>query len=181
MDGPETDHDLLQKVATGDRLALRVLYERYSNNIGAFVSRWLGDPSEASDITHETMLEVWRSANRFQGRSSVKTWIFTIARNKAIDRNRKSARTVLKDADPEIEDQSPDPQAVTEAFQNAKQVRICVEKLSPAHKSAIHLAFYQDLSYVEIAEIEKRPVGTVKTRIMHAKKLLMHCLKAAMA
>lgn len=170
------DKQLLALVAEGTRPALRELYGRYAGSVGSFVKNWLGDPMEAQDIVHETMLEVWRSAGRFQGRSTVKTWLFTIARNKSIDRNRKLSRTVLQEEEPDIVDETPNPEAVSVAFQDAERVRACIETLSPQHKSAIHLAFYEDLSYNEIADLEKRPVGTIKTRIMHAKKLLMHCL-----
>ena len=55
-------------------------------------------------------------------------------------------------------------------------MRECIARLSDTHRSAIHLAFYGELPYGEIAEIEGVPVGTIKTRILHAKRLLMHCL-----
>lgn len=173
---PHPDLELVRKVSSGEKAALRELYERYSHSLGLFAQSWLKDPLEASDIVQETMLELWRSAHRFEGKSSVKTWLFTIARNKSVDRNRKGTRTVLQETEPELVDESPDPQAVTEAFQDAKRVRACIETLNAVQKSAIHLAFYEDLSYPEIAEMEQSPVGTIKTRIMHAKALLLRCL-----
>ncbi|WP_262696188.1 RNA polymerase sigma factor [Kordiimonas aquimaris] len=171
-----SDSVLLTRVAAHDRDALHTLYGRYAESITAFVKNWLSDPFEASDILHETMLEVWRSAEKFQGRSSPKTWIFSIARNKSIDRNRKASRSIVQEIDPNISDDAPDPQSIAERFQSADKVRACIEKLSALHKAVIHLAFYEDLTYPEIAEIEKRPLGTIKTRMMHAKKLLMRCL-----
>ncbi len=170
------DQELVRQISEGDKAALRAIYERYSHSLRLFAQTWLQDPLEASDIVQETMLELWRSAHRFEGKSSVKTWLFTIARNKSVDRNRKGARTVLQEIEPDLVDESPDPQAVTEAFQDAKRVRACVETLNAAQQSAIHLAFYEDLSYPEIAALEQRPVGTIKTRIMHAKALLLRCL-----
>ena len=62
------------------------------------------------------------------------------------------------------------------AASDAARVRECIGRLSDTHRSAIHLAFWRELPYGEIAEIEGVPVGTVKTRILHAKRLLMHCL-----
>lgn len=176
MDALKTDKDLLLRISNGDQAAMRVLYDRHNEGLTRFASKWLADPFEASDIMHETMLEVWRSASKFGNKSSVKSWMFSIARNKSIDRNRKASRSVLQDADPEIPDESPTPHAIAEAFQDAQQVRACVETLSPAHQAVIHLAFFEDLSYREIAEIEDCPVGTIKTRMMHAKKLLLRCL-----
>lgn len=170
------DTELVLQIADGQKSALREIYDRYSRALGLFAKSWLHDPYEASDVVQETMLELWRSADRFKGKSSVKTWLFSIARNKAVDRNRRGSRTVLQDEEPDLVDENPDPQAVAEAFQDAERVRACVESLSPSQRAAIHLAFYEDLSYPEIAALEKRPVGTIKTRIMHAKTLLMRCL-----
>lgn len=170
------DKTLLMQVAKSERAALRELYGRYSESITAFAKNWLSDPFEASDVLHETMLEVWRSAGKFEGRSSPKTWMFSIARNKSIDRNRKAVRSIPQELDHNIVDEADDPQTITEKFQNADRVRACIAKLSALHKAVIHLAFYEDLTYPEIAEIEKRPVGTIKTRVMHAKKLLLRCL-----
>ena len=84
---------------------------------------------------------------------------------------------VLGDVDTDIVDDAPDPQKTLEAFQDAERVRICIEGLNEIQKSAIHLAFYEDLSYSQIAEIENCPTGTVKTRIMAAKAALMRCLQ----
>lgn len=170
------DRELILKISQGDRKAMREIYDAYSSGVYRFAKVWLADPFEASDIMHETMIDVWKSAGRYAGRSSVKTWIFSIAKNKSIDRNRKGSRTVLQDPDPDIADDSPAPEAILESFQDATRVRDCVEILSPSHRTAIHLAFYEDLTYGEIAEMENSPIGTIKTRIMHAKKLLMRCL-----
>lgn len=173
----ETDSELLSQVATGDQEALKQLYDRYAAHLNNFVRNYLADPNEAADIVHEAMLDVWRTADRFRGGSTVKSWMFSIARNKAIDRNRKGARTVFGEVDTEIADDAPDPHKTLEAFQDAERVRICIEGLNEIQKSAIHLAFYEDLSYSQIAEIEDCPTGTVKTRIMAAKSALMRCLQ----
>ena len=177
MGQSERDRDLLRQVADGNQTALKQLYDAYASHLNSFVQTYLADPQEAADIVHEAMLDVWRTANRFKGRSTVKSWMFSIARNKAIDRNRKAARSVLGDVDTNIADDRPDPQKTLEAFQDAERVRICVEGLNDLQKSAIHLAFYEDFSYAQIAEIEGCPTGTVKTRIMAAKAALMRCLQ----
>ena len=173
----ESDAELLGRVAKRDQAALKHLYDRYAAHLRSFVQNYLADPQEAADIVHEAMLDVWRTADRFRGGSAVKSWMFSIARNKAIDRNRKGARTVLGEVDTEIIDDAPDPHKTLEAFQDAERVRVCIEGLNDIQKSAIHLAFYEDLSYSQIAEIENCPTGTVKTRIMAAKAALMRCLQ----
>ena len=177
MGQSQRDAVLLGQVAKGDQSALKALYDAYAAHLKSFVQSYLADPHEAADIVHEAMLDVWRTADRFKGRSTVKSWIFSIARNKAIDRNRKAARSVLGEVDAQIPDDAPDPHKTLEAFQDAERVRICIEGLNDVQKSAIHLAFYEDFSYSQIAEIEDCPTGTIKTRIMAAKAALMRCLQ----
>lgn len=170
------DSDLISQVSSGDKRALRELYDRHAPGLRRFVENWIADKENAADIVHETMIDVWQSAERFQGRSSVKSWIYSIARNKAIDQNRRGARVVHADPDLDTADDAPTPEQELQAFQNVERVRACIDALSPTHKAAIQMAFFEDLTYAEVAEIEKCPLGTIKTRIMHAKKLLMRCL-----
>ncbi len=84
------DIDLVQQIGTGDKRAMHALYLRHNEAVYAFAVSRCGNSELASDCVHDTMLEVWRSASRFAGRSTVKTWLFSIARNKLVDaRNRK--------------------------------------------------------------------------------------------
>jgi len=170
------DMQLVSRIIEGDQNAMRDVYDAYSGPLQNFVKSWLADPHEAADIVHETMLEVWRRADRFQGRSSLKSWIFSIARFKSIDKNRKGSRLSYTDKEPEIVDESISPSDALAASQQADQIRASISTLSEAHQRVIHLAFYADMSYKEIAQIEDCPVGTVKTRVLHAKKLLMRSL-----
>jgi RNA polymerase sigma-70 factor (ECF subfamily) len=172
------DAALLQRIGAGDRAALKLLYERHSDALFHFIRARLRDPFEAGDVMQEVFLEIWRAAGRFEGRSAVRTWIFGIARNKAVDRMRRGARTVLAEPDETIADVTPDPEALAAAASDAARVRECLARLSDTHRSAIHLAYYQELPYSEIAAVEGVPLGTIKTRVMHAKRLMMQCLGA---
>ncbi len=172
-----TDMALIQRVAQGDKTAMRQIYETHAGPLGSFVKNWLADPTHAADLVHETMLEVWRNAARFEGRSSLKSWIFSIARNKSIDSNRRNSRMSYTDEMPEIVDEQIGADLLMSAAQNAKALRDAMTELSEAHRRVLHLAFFEDLKYEEIAQIEDCPVGTVKTRVMHAKKKLLHIVK----
>ncbi|MEX0367476.1 MAG: RNA polymerase sigma factor, partial [Ruegeria sp.] len=103
-------------------------------------------------------------------------WLFTIAHNKIVDRVRKNARVQYVDEVPDAIDETPDPEAITVSLSEAGRLRACLDRLKEAHKTVMRLAFYEDLSYDEIAEIEGVPNGTIKTRVFHAKKLLLRCL-----
>ncbi len=176
-----TDRQLIQRIAKGDRAAMRVFYERYHDAAYRFIRSRGGDEFEAADVLQDAMMEVWRAADRFQGASSARTWLFSIARNKMIDRIRKGSRIDHFDEAPEQVDDAPGPHAVLETVDDHALLKSCVEKLSEAHRRVIHLAFFEDMTYPDISEIERVAVGTIKTRIFHAKKLLMSCLSAALA
>ena len=171
-----TDEQLMAKVKQADRAALRKLYDRHAAGLTAFAAQTLSDPVEAADIVHETFISVWEKAEGFRENLSFKSWLFTIGRNKSVDRLRKGSRMTLGDPDTEVPDLDPNPEQVALNCEDTGRVRACLEKLSDAHRRVVSLAFYEDIAYREIAEIEDVSEGTVKSRIFHAKKLLMHCL-----
>jgi RNA polymerase sigma-70 factor (ECF subfamily) len=113
---------------------------------------------------------VWKGADRFSGRSKVSTWIFGIARNKALDLLRREKRGARV---PELKLVSPDPAPGIERDEN---VRTALETLSTDHREVVFLTFYEGLSYGEIAQLLDIPEGTVKSRMFHAKKRLAEVL-----
>ena len=170
------DSALVQRISKGDKAAMRALYERHYDALFAFLRGRGASDQIAADSLQETMLDVWRTAGRFKGQSSVKTWIFSIARNKQVDQIRKSARLSFVEAVPEVADTTPNAEQILIAASDSARVRACLDKLSLSHKSVMRLAFYEDMTYAEIGEVEGVPEGTVKTRIYHAKRLLLRCL-----
>lgn len=166
----------MSRIARGDRAAMHLLYERHHDALYGYLRTRTRSDALAMDVVQDAMIDVWRNAARFSGRSSVRTWIFAIARNKMVDRQRRDARLSFTDEPPEQVDEGPDPAAVIASAQDARRLRACLGRLKAAHLAVIWLAFFEDLPYAEIAEIEAVPTGTVKTRIHHAKKILMHCL-----
>jgi RNA polymerase sigma-70 factor (ECF subfamily) len=178
-EGDREERTWLANVSQGDKLALKRLYLRHAPALERLATLWTGSETDAGDVVQETFLSVWRNAGRYEARSSVKTWIFSIARNKAADRRRKIGREEpLEFTEDVLDVQVPDPAAIAESTNNAEKVRACVEGLSPAMRRAVELAFFEDLGYKEIAEIENVPEGTIKTRIFHAKQKLLRCLGA---
>ncbi|WP_157982201.1 RNA polymerase sigma factor [Oceanicella sp. SM1341] len=167
---------MLGRAALGDKQAMHLLYERHHDPLFAFIRIRCRDESLAGDVVHDAMLEVWRSAGRYSGRASVRTWIFAIARNKLVDRLRRGARVSYVEEVPDLPDETPDAETVLGSAQDAARVRSCLGRLKEAHLAVIRLAFYEGLAYDEISEAEGIPLGTVKTRVHHAKKLLLHCL-----
>jgi len=167
---------LLGRVSEGDKAAFSEVYRTLEKPLYGFICRKLNDSSEAHDVVNETFLEVWRRAGTFEGRSAVKSWVYAIGYRKAVDVIRKNARTVVSDDIPEVVDTDADAEACLLAAQSGEHVRYCIDRLKEDQAVAIRLAFFDDLSYREIAEITDSPEGTIKTRVFHAKKALLHCL-----
>lgn len=172
--------DLLSRVAGGDKAAFGAFYRALEKPVFRFIVSKLNDPFEAADIQHDVFMDIWRSAGRFEGRSAVKTWVFGIAYRKTMDHFRKHGRVDLTDDIGDSADDSPDAVACIAATQEAEHLRFCLDQLKPQHRSAVELAFYEDMTYGEIADASDVPEGTIKTRVFHAKKLLLHCLTARM-
>ncbi len=169
---------LLARVAKGDKQALAALYNALERPVYRFILSRLNDPFESADVLHDVFIDVWRSAGAFEGRSKVQTWIFGIAYRKVIDLHRKRGRLQVTDDIPEQTDDGPDAEACLIAGQEAAHVRYCLDTLKDNQRIAITLAFYEDMTYGEIAEVQGVPEGTVKTRVFHAKKLLLRCLSS---
>ncbi len=176
MPDPAQDKDLLRRIGSGDRAAMKAFYMAYQRNVIAFARSRGMDEAAASDVVQDAMLDVWRTAHKYRGEASAKSWLLTIARNKIVDRIRKGARVQYVDEVPEAIDDTPNPEDITISVSEAGRVRACLDRLKDAHRTVMRLAFYEDFTYDEIAVIEGVPSGTIKTRVFHAKKLLLRCL-----
>ena len=177
--GADTGAALLGRIAAGSEAALTRFYRDYQGRVYAFALRRLGNPTDATEVVNEVMMEVWRHAHRYEGRAKVQTWLLGICHHKVVDLMRRRGRHV---GEPLAEDLADTQQtSALDALvgaQDAQWVRRCIEELSDAHRQVVHLAFFEELSYAEIAVIVACPEGTVKTRMFHAKQKLKHCLAA---
>lgn len=173
---PAPEH-LLSRIARGDQAALRALYDRFEGRVYRYARTRLNDPFAAADVVNDVMLEIWKNAASFAGRSAVSTWVLGIARHKILDQMRRERRHVAESLTVEPADEdSPSAADAIAGLQNAGRLAHCLERLSAAHREAVHLAFFEQLSYGEIGALVGTPEGTVKTRIFHAKQALKHCL-----
>lgn len=154
-------------------------FQRHHQAVYAFALRRLNEPADASDVLNDVMLQVWRSADRFAGQSKVTTWLLGIANHKILDIYRRRGRHDYDELDDSYEDENADNAETDIALaQDANMIKHCMDKLSAAHREVVHLAFYEDMAYPDIAEVLDCPTGTIKTRMMHAKKNLKRCLRA---
>jgi RNA polymerase sigma-70 factor (ECF subfamily) len=175
-----SDEVLIGRIASGDRLAMQVLYARHHVRVYRFVLRLVSDPTTAEELISEVFLDVWRQANRFEGRSAVSTWLLAISRFKALSAlRRRSDEELDEDAAAAIEDTSDDPEIALQKKDKGEILRKCLTALSPDHREIIDLVYYHEKSVEEVAEVLKIPENTVKTRMFYARKKLAELLKAA--
>jgi RNA polymerase sigma-70 factor, ECF subfamily len=155
---------------SGDEL--RELYRRYSGELFGFACNALGDRDLAEEVVQDVFARAWRHAADYdQKRASVRTWLYTIARNRIVDaRRRASVRPGLA---PEAEQESP--AEVDRELEHAVlrwQVAAALARLSPEHREVIRLAHYGGLTLREISERKGIPLGTVKSRTSYALRSL---------
>lgn len=175
-----SDEVLIGRIASGDRLAMQVLFARHHVRVYRFVLRLVSDPTLAEDLISEVFLDVWRQAGRFEARSAVSTWLLAIARFKALSALRKKPNEELdEETAAGIEDTSDTPEVALQKKDKGEILRECLKSLSAEHREVIDLVYYHEKSVEEVSEIIGIPEATVKTRMFYARKRLSELLKAA--
>ena len=174
-----SDETLVAQIAQRDKHALQLLYSRHHVRIFRFALRFLNDEAAAEDTVSEVFIDVWRQAERFEGRSQVTTWLLAIARNKALSLLRRRSSEEVDDEVAEfIEDPSDNPEAAMLKSQRASVLQDCLTQLSPAHREIVDLVYYHEKSVEEVAEIISVPANTVKTRMFYARKRIGELMAA---
>lgn len=170
---------LLEAIADGHEASMSVFYRRYEPVVHAFALSRLNDAVfAADDVVNEVMLAVWRSAAGFRGESGVRTWLLGIANNKVRDVLRRGGPWHCRELDGWIPDtSSPGCERTAVDSEYRRCLKRCLQALSDEHRQVVHLAFFEDLSYPEIARVINCPVGTVKTRMYHARIVLKRSLR----
>ena len=150
-----------------DKAAFSELFEHFAPRIKSFLLRLGTDDSIAEEVAQEAMIMVWRRAETYDVRQSgASTWIFTIARNKRIDRLRRENRPLPDMSDPGL---APDDVETSDIFvfrqQEEKKIRHALKNLPEEQAKMIFSAYYEEKSHREIADESGVPLGTVKSRI----------------
>ena len=167
--------------------AMEILLARYLDRVRQFVS-WKADVrgAEADDLTQEVFLQVFRSIGRFDGRSRFRTWLYGVANNVCLRCIRTTIRRrkvlAASDGSDKVHNAAARPDDGPNALdrlqheERARAVRTAVAELSPEHRQVLLLAEWEEMSYAEIAQVLTIPVGTVKSRVHHARLRLAGAL-----
>ncbi len=169
--------DLVGEMARGERSALERLYDRYGALVYSLALRILGRPADAEEVVQEVFLQAWRDAERYDAaRGTLRTWLVTLARTRAIDALRAASRGARRAEVPLAWD-APDPEPTrAEGIGDREIVVGAIAHLSFQQREVLDLAYYQGFTQTEIAARTGLPLGTVKTRIRSALERLRDAL-----
>lgn len=168
--GQATDANLIAEIAAGDIMAFEQLHRKYFPKLMHFARRITDNSEVAEEVANDVLMTVWKTAGRFEGRSKPSTWIFGIAYRMA---NKQRQKLGLRKGDVEL-----DEGLVSDTANTAEQVILAtdlknaLDQLTPELRAVVELTHLNGYLYTEIAEILDCPVGTVKTRMMTARRKL---------
>ena len=169
---------LLAKVARGDEAAFAGVYDRFATVVYGLVRRVVRDPAQSEEVTQEVLLEVWRTASRFDpGEGSARSWLMMLAHRRAIDRVRSAQAAAAREARAAVA--ATDYDVVAEEVEtrlDAQRVRRCLDTLTELQRESVTLAYYGGYTYREVAALLGVAVGTVKTRMRDGLIRLRDCL-----
>ena len=178
--GEEADQQLVERVQKGDKRAFEVLVLKYRHRIYSLVSRFVRDPDEVQDVVQEAFIKAYRALPAFRGDSAFYTWLYRIAINTAknylVSRSRRPPGVDIEVEDAEYLEgagslrDNADPESLLATEQLRAAVDGAIRRLPEDLRTALSLREYEGLSYEEIAEVMRCPVGTVRSRIFRARE-----------
>lgn len=170
------DAILVLRAQAGREAAFTRLYERYEERLLYYLRRVAGSPDAADDAFQDAWLRAYRGIGRLDRPGAFRSWLYRIGRNAAIDVLRQRGREIPLE-DPRAKEAVEAASATTEADEGPDVADIAalhaaLDRLPPIHREVLTLAFLEDLPYQEIAEVVGIPVGTVRSRLHHARRRL---------
>lgn len=180
-----TELALIDRCRRQDFDAFGRFMDAYQSRVYGFVRRMVSQTEDAADVTQEVFIRAFQNFHKFDGRSSVKTWLFRIAHNLCVDRSRRVGRTpseaslstsVESEDTWDVPDETWQPERIAMDAELEKELDVAIASMSEKLRSVLLLHDREDCGYEEIAEMLSIPVGTVKSRLFLARSHLQGCL-----
>ncbi len=174
--------ELLKRVINADQSAAEALYKQHYTTVFAFVRMQIDDIGAVEEIVDDVFMAAFRSADRFAGRSTFKTWLLGIARNTCHNWLRKASREPLALSDELSDEHEMLVDLICPAIDQIEQselnaiIRFCMDRLPPAQREALFWVYYEELSLDHVSRTLDCAVGTIKSRLFHAKAKMADCL-----
>jgi RNA polymerase sigma-70 factor (ECF subfamily) len=173
---------LIERIRAGERTAFAELLRRHQRPLFGFLGRMGLTQGHAEEVAQETFLRAWRNLGDYNPqRAAFSTWLFTLARNLAINELARAAHrseVAMGDELPEAACQRPGPLAALLQGERKRQLHEALQRLPLADRSALALAYIEDLELADVARIEGCSTGAIKTRLHRAKRKLRELLEA---
>lgn len=173
---PLDETRLIARIAQRDDRAFEQLYRIYHPRLSRFLLNMLRRPHLVEEALNDTLLVVWRRPESYNGRSKVSTWIFAIAYRTALKARSRYREPVEDPRADERESPEAGPEQAMDQRQTQAILAEAIGRLSPEHRAVVDLSYFHEASQSEIAEILDCPLGTVKSRMLHARRYLRAAL-----
>nr|WP_225805045.1 ECF RNA polymerase sigma factor SigK [Streptomyces sp. NK15101] len=172
--------DVMQQVAHGDKQAFSVLYDALAPMVFGIVIKVVCDRAQSEEVAQEVMIDLWRQAARYRPEAgTVTSWAATIAHRRAVDRVRSAQAATDREHAQAAREHTTAFDEVAEQVETrleSEQVRRCMRGLTELQRQAVTLAYYQGLTYREVAEALRTPLPTIKTRMRDGLIRLRDCM-----
>lgn len=178
----------MEETRKGNKKSFELLVIKYEKKVFGLIYRFTKDQEIVAELAQETFLKAYRAIHNFKGRSSFYTWLRQIAINNSINYLHSKRDIVSLDADNNAEayiiqepqnNDRPNPETFAVAQENITTVRAALDAIPERFRSILIMREFEDMSYEEIAQVLECPVGTVRSRLFHARRVLKETIEAS--
>ena len=173
----DEDSELLDKLATGDEAAFRMLVERHIDRAYAIALRIVGNAADAEDVVQDTMLKIWSHRGRWQhGRAKFSTWLYRVISNRCIDLRRKPRNENVETV-PEVADGQPGAVEIIERNELNDMLELAMQRLPEQQRIAVIFSYHENMSNGEIAQVMDTTVAAVESLLKRGRQQLRQLLR----